>query len=58
MEYSLPCAPGLTLPFPLWKDKGLQIICFASLVLLIFTSAARIALLTQLSKVLCVHDTV
>lgn len=57
---TLPCVPGLTLPFPLWQDKAFQIICFASLVLLIFLSAARIALLTQFSKYfkkLCVLDT-
>lgn len=49
---TLPCAPGLALPFVLWQDEGFQIICFASLVFLIFISAARITLLTQLSKVL------
>lgn len=61
MEKSFPCAPGLTLLIPLWQDKGLQIICLYSLVLLIFISAARTVLLIQLSKLLenlCVHDTV
>lgn len=61
MENSLPCAPGLTLPSPLWQDNGLQIICLYSLVLLIFISAARTALLIHLSKTLenlCVCDTV
>lgn len=61
MEDSLPCASSLTLPFPLWRDKGLQIISLYSLVLLIFVSFAKTALLTQISKVLenlCVHDTV
>lgn len=58
MEDSFPCAPGQV---PLWQDKGLQIICLYSLVLLIFISEARTALLTQLSKLLenlCVHNTV
>lgn len=61
MEDSFPGAPGLTLPAPLWRDKGLQIIWSYSLVLLIFTSAARTTLLTQLSRLLenlCVCDIV
>lgn len=60
MEDSFPCSPGLTLLIPLWQDKGLQIICLQFLALLIFISAARTALLAQLSKLLenlCVHDT-
>lgn len=38
MEDSFPCAPGQV---PLWQDKGLQIICLCSLVLLIFISEAK-----------------
>ena len=50
MEDSLPRTPGLTLPFPLWQDKGLQIICFASPVLQFLSLHQELHCLLSLAK--------